>query len=75
MDIKEERRKLNYVIDHEYSYVREVFVHYMKSALEKAGAHYDYDNEAELNGLIDSLQKAVEFQIKLALLHREEGKK
>ena len=70
--MNEQKENIKYVINHEYEYARRVLKHYFHLCVIKSGGSWDYDNDAELDGFIDSIQKAVEYQIKLALLERSE---
>lgn len=66
----DEKERLQGGIDYEYDYARKVLKHYFHLLRKKVGHPYDSDYDAELDGAIDSIQKAVEYQIKLAMLDR-----
>ena len=68
-----EREHLEYIIQHEYDYTRRILKHYYNILCEEAGIPYDSDCDAEIEGCVDSIQKSVEHQIKLALLDKSEN--
>lgn len=64
----EKRAHIEYVIEKEYEYAMRILKHYYNLLREKAGLPYDSDNDAEIEGCIEAIKKATEWQIKLALM-------
>ncbi len=64
----EKRAHIEYVIEKEYEYAMRILKHYYNLLREKAGFPYDSDNDAEIEGCIEAIKKATEWQIKLALM-------